>query len=102
MGIEMSVTEFKAKCLDLFDKLSRNEIESISVTKRGKPLACVTPLQAQASRTRESLLADYREWQRTKPTRAIQPDPDLDLIKPVFGDYEDFNAFHGKLLSQDE
>lgn len=100
MGIEMSVTEFKAKCLDLIDKLSRHEIDSIELTKRGKPVAVVKPSEALKSRTFEEALADMRAWQATMKG-SVRIDPDFDLTQPVF-DIEDFNAYHGKLLSQDE
>lgn len=100
MGIEMSVTEFKAKCLDLIDKLSRHEIDSIELTKRGKPVAVVKPSGELRPRTFDEALADMRAWQATlKGT--IHLDPAFDLTQPVF-DIEDFDAHHGKLLSQDD
>jgi antitoxin (DNA-binding transcriptional repressor) of toxin-antitoxin stability system len=39
----LSVTEFKAKCLRLFENLSP---EGLTVTKRGRPIARVTPISA--------------------------------------------------------
>lgn len=38
----VSVTEFKAKCLDLLEDVSTKG-DTITVTKRGKPLATVSP-----------------------------------------------------------
>jgi hypothetical protein len=34
---------FKAKCLDLFDKLAARKIKRLTVTKRGKAVAVLTP-----------------------------------------------------------
>jgi prevent-host-death family protein len=41
--VTMSATEFKAKCLDILDRLASHEIEKLVVTKRGKPVAVLTP-----------------------------------------------------------
>jgi prevent-host-death family protein len=38
----VSVTEFKAKCLALLNEIHENG-ESITITKRGRPLATVRP-----------------------------------------------------------
>jgi prevent-host-death family protein len=35
----ISATEFKAKCLDLIDRLGTGEFDRIVITKRGKPVA---------------------------------------------------------------
>ncbi|RIJ95788.1 MAG: type II toxin-antitoxin system Phd/YefM family antitoxin [Acidobacteria bacterium] len=42
----ISVTEFKAKCLSIFDHLDSN---GIIVEKRGKPVAKVTPIKPESS-----------------------------------------------------
>ena len=42
----ISVTEFKAKCLQIFDHLGA---EGIVVEKRGKPVAKVTPIRTNNS-----------------------------------------------------
>ncbi len=39
----ISATEFKAKCLDLLDQLSARKITRLSVTKRGRVVAVLTP-----------------------------------------------------------
>ena len=102
MGIEMSVTEFKAKCLELFTKMQRRELDSVSITKRGEVVAELTPPKAKAKLTFDEAMARYHKALENKPVSMDLLDPDLDLTKPVFDDYDDFNAFHGKLLSQDE
>ncbi len=41
--MEITASEFKAKCLDIFDRLSTRRIDQVVVTKRGKPVAVLTP-----------------------------------------------------------
>jgi len=49
----ISATEFKAKCLDILDRVSRREVEQVTVTKRGKIVAVVIPPEAEAVRVRQ-------------------------------------------------
>lgn len=42
----ISATEFKAKCLNIFDNLDSN---GIIVEKRGKPVAKITPIRTNNS-----------------------------------------------------
>ena len=44
--MEISATEFKAKCLKLMDEINKTH-EPIIVTKRGKPVAKVTPIETE-------------------------------------------------------
>lgn len=44
----VSATEFKAKCLELFDRLSGRELERIEVTKRGRVVAVVRAPESTA------------------------------------------------------
>jgi Cys-tRNA synthase (O-phospho-L-seryl-tRNA:Cys-tRNA synthase) len=100
MGIEISVTEFKAKCLELCEKLSRNEIDSIEVTKRGKPLVTVKSSVNRVPETREEALVALRRWQEgMKGT--IWVDPNCDLTQPA-SSIEDWDAYHGKVFPEDE
>jgi antitoxin (DNA-binding transcriptional repressor) of toxin-antitoxin stability system len=39
----ISATEFKAKCLELLDRLSQHKVSKIRVTKRGRVVAVLTP-----------------------------------------------------------
>lgn len=39
----LSVTDFKAHCLELFDRLSKGSLDCIEVTRRGKVVAIVKP-----------------------------------------------------------
>ena len=45
--ISVTVTEFKARCLRILDEVSKTG-ESVTVTKRGKPIAVVAPPQLQS------------------------------------------------------
>ena len=45
----VSATEFKAKCLSLLDEVA-NKGGTITVTKRGKPVATVSPVPVKARR----------------------------------------------------
>ena len=38
----INVTEFKAKCLSIFDEIETSQ-RAVTVTRRGKPLVVVTP-----------------------------------------------------------
>jgi prevent-host-death family protein len=39
----INATEFKAKCLDILDRISRRQIESVTITKRGRTVAVLIP-----------------------------------------------------------
>jgi antitoxin (DNA-binding transcriptional repressor) of toxin-antitoxin stability system len=52
----VSVTEFKAKCLALLDQIGQ-EGGTLTVTKRGRPLATVGPVKRRPFRSSEGILA---------------------------------------------
>ncbi len=39
----VNATEFKAKCLDMLDRVGSGEWESVAITKRGKVVAMLVP-----------------------------------------------------------
>lgn len=43
----VSATKFKAKCLDLLDRVSARQIERLEITKRGKLVAILIPPASQ-------------------------------------------------------
>ncbi len=45
----LSVTAFKAHCLELFDRLTKGTLDCIEVTRRGKVVAIVKPPAASAT-----------------------------------------------------
>ncbi len=44
-----TATEFKAKCLDIFDQLAGRKLTRVTVTKRGKVVAVLTPPEDPAT-----------------------------------------------------
>jgi prevent-host-death family protein len=82
----ISVTEFKAKCLDILDRVSRRELERVTVTKRGKVVAIVTPPETEAWRVRQ--LHGFMRG-------SVVTHQDIDLTKPILD--EPFAAETGKL-----
>jgi len=45
----VSATEFKAKCLDILDRIRSREWERVVITKRGVPVAVLVPPAAEAA-----------------------------------------------------
>jgi prevent-host-death family protein len=41
--LEIAASKFKAKCLELMDQLAERKLNRIVVTKRGRPVAVLTP-----------------------------------------------------------
>ena len=72
--LEIAASEFKAKCLDLFDQLATRKLNRIVVTKRGRPVAVLTPPP-----TREEVAAGLFGCLRG---RLIAP-ADFDFTAPV-------------------
>jgi prevent-host-death family protein len=52
----VSATEFKAKCLALLDQVDR-EGGTVTVTKRGRPVATVGPVKRKPFKSSEGILA---------------------------------------------
>jgi prevent-host-death family protein len=52
----VSATEFKAKCLALMDQIAR-EGGTVTVTKRGRPMATVGPVKRKPFKSSEGILA---------------------------------------------
>jgi prevent-host-death family protein len=48
----ISASEFKAKCLNILDRLACHELDRVVITKRGKPVAVLVPPQQQAGAVR--------------------------------------------------
>ncbi|MBB3913910.1 type II toxin-antitoxin system Phd/YefM family antitoxin [Rhizobium fabae] len=57
MSKVVGAAEFKAKCLNLIDQM-RNDDESIVITKRGKPVAVLSP--ARNTTERKSIIGAMR------------------------------------------
>ncbi len=71
----MKATDFKTHCLEVLDEVSRNRREFV-VTKRGKPVAKVCPVDADAGQVygcmkgtalaKDDLFSTYEEWDAEK------------------------------------
>lgn len=101
MGMEISVTEFKAKCLELIDKLSRHEIDSIELTKRGKPVAVVSAKEPRQAKTVEDVLDQFKDFQARMAGSITILDPTFDLTQPIV-DIDDIEAYHGRVFPDDD
>ena len=72
MELTISATEFKAKCLDIFTRLSDHRLTKVTVTRRGKPVAAVT-----------APVSDGGDIYGFMAGSVIMP-PGLDLTAPIF------------------
>ncbi|MGE0715251.1 MAG: type II toxin-antitoxin system Phd/YefM family antitoxin [Alphaproteobacteria bacterium] len=45
----MTATDFKARCLEVFDQLSTRKLARVTITKRGRPVAVLIPPATAAS-----------------------------------------------------
>jgi antitoxin (DNA-binding transcriptional repressor) of toxin-antitoxin stability system len=72
--LEISASEFKAKCLALFKELEARRYDKVVVTRRGKPVAQLTPAAREVPDPYGCLAG-----------RAIIP-ADLDLTAPILED----------------
>lgn len=82
----ISASEFKAKCLDLLDRIGRRELPRLTITKRGTAVAVLMPPPAEETAIDEL----YGCLQGT----VIIP-ADIDLTDPVID--EPFSAGEGKI-----
>ena len=46
--VVITATEFKAKCLDLIDRVQRGTLKKVTITKRGKTAVIVTQPEPEA------------------------------------------------------
>ena len=79
-----TVTEFKAKCLDILDRLGSGKLDRVEVTKRGKVMAVLTPPPAKSADDLFGCLKD----------QTVIPDG-FDLTAPVTDELP--SAAHGLL-----
>lgn len=82
----LTATEFKAKCLDILDRVGSRELEQVVITKRGKVVAVLVPPDAPAERV-------TRIWGFLRDSVVIPAD--IDLTAPICN--EPFAADRGEL-----
>jgi prevent-host-death family protein len=72
--VVITATEFKAKCLDLLDRVNSGEIRKVHITKRGKEVAVMGGPGVQEEK------GDFIGWQAGS---VVLPD-DLDIDGPIY------------------
>jgi prevent-host-death family protein len=70
----IQASEFKAKCLEILDRLGSRQLERVVITKRGRPVAVLTPPLPEAQAVRE--LHGFMKGAVIMPA-------DVDLTQPV-------------------
>jgi len=91
--LTVSVTTFKAQCLDLFKRLESGKLKRVIVTRRGHAVAEVWPPEPVVKRTFDDIHGCMRGM--------ITIAPGVDLTEPV-GDPEDWNAVRGVLVEDEK
>lgn len=81
----ISVTDFKARCLDLLKRLGQRKLDRVTVTRHGKVVAVVTPPPP----TKHSI----RDLHGFMKDQTIIPEG-FDLTAPTF-DEDEFDAARG-------
>jgi prevent-host-death family protein len=82
----ISASEFKAKCLDILDRLAEHTLERVVITKRGRVVATLLPPEDAAAAVRQ-----VHGFMRG----SVSIPPGFDLTAPVAE--EPFAAEHGEL-----
>lgn len=82
----IGAAEFKAKCLDILDRLASHELERVTITKRGRIVAVLTPPETDGAAVRQ--LHGFMRGSVVIPSG-------FDLTAPVAD--EDFIAARGDL-----
>ncbi|PPQ36761.1 type II toxin-antitoxin system Phd/YefM family antitoxin [Rhodopila globiformis] len=49
----IGISAFKARCAVIFDRLARRELEQVIITRRGRPVAVLTPPKPAAEAVRD-------------------------------------------------
>lgn len=81
-----TATDFKARCLEIFDQLAARKLSRVTVTKRGKVVAVLIPPDVPDASNQ--LVHGFMRGSVVIP-------PELDLTEPVLD--EEFSADRGVL-----
>jgi len=77
--VVITATEFKAKCLDLLDRVNSGELRRVHITKRGKEVAVVKSPKDEGV---QEAWDPYSMFGSMKGELAI--DPTINLTKPIY------------------
>jgi antitoxin (DNA-binding transcriptional repressor) of toxin-antitoxin stability system len=91
--LTISVTEFKAKCLGLLERLATGDLTRVTVLKRGKPLAVVNRPQQEAE------AFDIDAWRRRLQAYDLGVPDDYDWTQPMMTD-EEAEQFEARVLQK--
>jgi len=87
--LEIAASAFKAKCLDLMDQLADRKLMRIVVTKRGRPVAVLSPPPTPEEKA-DALFGFMRG--------TVHAPDDFDFTAPVLD--EPLNAAEGRLFDE--
>ena len=76
--VVITATEFKAKCLDLLDRVNSGAVTKVHITKRGKAAAVLVAPEAAAKEPWDP----HSMFGSMKGSLII--DPSIDLEKPIY------------------
>lgn len=79
-------SDFKANCLAILDRLARHDLDQVTITKRGRPVAVMTP---------PATMADQAESLHGFMSGSVAIADDTDLLAPVLD--EALSAAEGHL-----
>ena len=90
--VVITATEFKAKCLDLLDRVRSGAVKSIRITKRGQDVGLLIAPSAPTPPARDR----YALFGSMKGTVTIPPS--VDIVGPIYDPEIDgvFEAEHGR------
>ncbi len=76
--VHITATEFKAKCLDLLDRVKSGTVKKVHITKRGREVGLLTGPEgkAEAAWDPRSMFGSMKG--------SIVIDPSIDLTKPIY------------------
>ncbi len=76
--VVITATEFKAKCLELLDRVKSGAVKTVRITKRGKEVGLLIAPQS----------AEEKPWDPRSMFGAMKGsltlDPSIDLTKPIY------------------
>ncbi len=83
-AVKISVSEFKARCLKLFDALEKRKIDRVVVTRHGKPVGELVPPKLKLKPLHGAMRG------------SVKLVPDIDLTQPTI-DEKELDAARGAL-----
>ena len=73
--LTLSVSEFKAKCLDIMKRLDERKLSRVTVTRRGIPVAVVAAAKGPVN---------WLEELQARMKGSVTIPPGVDIVGPIF------------------